>query len=431
MLRKSRSASSRASTRKLQSTVVVDSDEEKENHPVTFSLANVSLDTTIECNESATGTYGCFFTPDESAWNNIVNYARDGLIVHSIIMEPDNRTIIEVRTDMRDWVSYMQNHGHPLGLKVFKSSRSAWVDEMRESNTIYGVLGEAYTTHVPFKSHGRDVIGFRLQVKEGLPLFDMRYKTKDPAKTHVRRELFVIPALACQESLSTWRPPPPTSGSRSRTGSLSTRTSSISLFEITDMVFDALNRLHDGGFAHMDIKPANIVYCPNTSPCVKLIDFGMAISIGPGASLKSKGNTPMFASPVLLKMDDTLPNDYHYNDAMIDGAIARLRDAHMGSYASTRRPTHADDLREIYKKHDMWGATLSMIYVYYRGFKIAGYMPEQLEAWVSRMEAAVMFTGAPQKRARSRSSATSSPPTKRVRELTFMRGGNKKPSKKA
>lgn len=197
------------------------------------------------------------------------------------------------------------------------------------------------------------------------------------------------------------------------------------------MVFDALNKLHEGGFAHMDIKPANIVYCPNTSPCVKLIDFGMAISIGPDASLKPRGNTIMFASPVLLKMDDTRPDDYHYNDAWIDATIARLRNAHMESYDSTRRPTHADDLREIYKKHDMWGATLSMIYVYHRGFRTAGYTPEQLEAWVSRMEAAVMFTGAPQKRPRSRSTSTSSPPTKRVRELTFMRGGNKKPSKKA
>jgi hypothetical protein len=411
-------------TAKLPTTTVLDSDDEEEDYPepIHLSLANVSLDTTIECNETMTGTYGCFFTPDQIAWKKIVNYQPGGLSVYASMIEPD-KSRIEVKIDMNDWVTYMQNHGTPLGLKVFKSSRSAWVDEMRESLAIYSVLGQRYTTNVPVRAHGRDVIGFRLQVNDGRPLFDVRFKTEQ-TNNPIRNELFVIPALACQESLSSWRPPAPRHSSRASSTSASTSTTP-SLFEMTDMVFDALETLHKGGFAHMDVKPANIVYCPNTSPCVKLIDFGMAISIGPGAALKSKGCSPMFASPLLPNINGIKSVDYHYRDAWITGIIARLRNAHMESYTSTRRPTHDDDLREIYKKHDMWGATLSMIYVYYNGYSTAGYTPEQLEAWVSGMERAVSFTGAPQKRSRSSNGSSRSRSMKRVKETVG--GGKNKP----
>jgi serine/threonine protein kinase len=47
----------------------------------------------------------------------------------------------------------------------------------------------------------------------------------------------------------------------------------------------ALHALHEGGIAHRDIKPANIMLVQEPSPRAVLLDFGIARSLDPGATM--------------------------------------------------------------------------------------------------------------------------------------------------
>jgi len=84
---------------------------------------------------------------------------------------------------------------------------------------------------------------------------------------------------------------------------------------ITDRILNALLYLHHHGVIHGDIKPQNVIIQPNTHSVV-LVDFGLAM-VKPGASAKSIGYTPVFASPEQIAGKTLLPASDYYSTGML------------------------------------------------------------------------------------------------------------------
>jgi len=83
---------------------------------------------------------------------------------------------------------------------------------------------------------------------------------------------------------------------------------------ITDRMLNALKYLHFHGVIHGDVKPGNVIIQPD-SHMVVLVDYGLSL-IRPSRKSKSKGYTPMFASPEQERGLSLLPESDLYSLGM-------------------------------------------------------------------------------------------------------------------
>ncbi len=49
-------------------------------------------------------------------------------------------------------------------------------------------------------------------------------------------------------------------------------------FSVSIALTQVIGKIHERGITHCDINPSNIIYCESGSPCIELIDFGLAVS---------------------------------------------------------------------------------------------------------------------------------------------------------
>lgn len=79
------------------------------------------------------------------------------------------------------------------------------------------------------------------------------------------------------------------------------RLTEIEVLCVMKQVFDALKFMHDSGFAHLDIKPANLVYQHslayprNLKGPIRIIDFGLAESVI--NKIRGARGTPIYSAP--------------------------------------------------------------------------------------------------------------------------------------
>lgn len=83
---------------------------------------------------------------------------------------------------------------------------------------------------------------------------------------------------------------------------------SLSEEEATQFIKQILNGvqyLHSKGIAHFDLKPENIMLLDRSVPLprIKLIDFGLAHKIEPGADFKNIFGTPEFVAPEIVNYE--------------------------------------------------------------------------------------------------------------------------------
>ena len=70
--------------------------------------------------------------------------------------------------------------------------------------------------------------------------------------------------------------------------------------ELFSQLVEALRMIHDNGFCHRDVKPENVIVCPDGN--LKLIDFGLAKGV---ESAKTRAiGTPDYMAPELLTKSD-------------------------------------------------------------------------------------------------------------------------------
>lgn len=86
------------------------------------------------------------------------------------------------------------------------------------------------------------------------------------------------------------------------------RTGALTLAATTDIVRQvarALTRVHAVGVVHRDVKPENVFLTdqPNGRPLVKLIDFGIADSVGPNGAIGTDvvAGTPEYMAPEIVQ----------------------------------------------------------------------------------------------------------------------------------
>ena len=66
---------------------------------------------------------------------------------------------------------------------------------------------------------------------------------------------------------------------------------------------EALDYLHQNGYAHRDLKPENFLLCKSFIPnkyLLKLADFGLAKKVSNDTQLKTFVGTPVYLAPELL-----------------------------------------------------------------------------------------------------------------------------------
>jgi len=72
---------------------------------------------------------------------------------------------------------------------------------------------------------------------------------------------------------------------------------------IMAQLFSALAYCHDNRIVHRDLKPENVLFASKDPKDfrIKLIDFGTAEHLKPGAKLKEKIGTPYYIAPEVIK----------------------------------------------------------------------------------------------------------------------------------
>ncbi|XP_037539608.1 death-associated protein kinase 2 [Nematolebias whitei] len=70
-------------------------------------------------------------------------------------------------------------------------------------------------------------------------------------------------------------------------------------------ILDGVHHIHSKGIAHFDLKPENIMLLDRSVllPRIKIIDFGLAHKIVPGADFKNIFGTPEFVAPEIVNYE--------------------------------------------------------------------------------------------------------------------------------
>ncbi|XP_078393987.1 death-associated protein kinase 2-like [Cetorhinus maximus] len=79
--------------------------------------------------------------------------------------------------------------------------------------------------------------------------------------------------------------------------------------EFIQQILQALGYLHSKSIAHLDLKPENIMLRDKEAPKphIKLIDFGLAQKIEPGAEFRSLCGTPQYIAPEIINYEPLGP----------------------------------------------------------------------------------------------------------------------------
>ena len=84
----------------------------------------------------------------------------------------------------------------------------------------------------------------------------------------------------------------------------------------------ALDALHEAGFVHCDVKPANLLRAVGDAPGIKLIDFNVALPIGADTGGQFTGSPPYMA-PELWRGDPVSPStDVYALGAMVASLLS-------------------------------------------------------------------------------------------------------------
>lgn len=83
------------------------------------------------------------------------------------------------------------------------------------------------------------------------------------------------------------------------------RRAALPIAELIDYVIqacEAIAEAHAAGIIHRDLKPANLFLTrrPNGTPCIKVLDFGISKTVGPGKGLDVTNTTDMVGSPFYM-----------------------------------------------------------------------------------------------------------------------------------
>lgn len=71
--------------------------------------------------------------------------------------------------------------------------------------------------------------------------------------------------------------------------------------QIAHQLATAIYYLHSFGIAHRDLKPENILMvCPDENSDIKIVDFGLSKTFGPGETCKEPFGTLCYVAPEIL-----------------------------------------------------------------------------------------------------------------------------------
>jgi len=71
-------------------------------------------------------------------------------------------------------------------------------------------------------------------------------------------------------------------------------------------LFNGLKYLHKLNIVHRDIKLENLMYCPESSSQIKIVDMGFAVKCEKGEKISGLTGSPSYVAPEILK---SLPYD--------------------------------------------------------------------------------------------------------------------------
>ena len=220
------------------------------------------------------GTFGCFLKPTELAWLNHIGR----FMVEKITQPQAGPAQFTHLADLTPrWLAYMATQG----VKILKpdTRRESWRKDIIGSAAAYAALSHKYTTLRPFAS----AFGFRLTCRGHTHKLRVAYhRHKKPVIMEVE-ELYLFPQLSCMLDLHALTFPMLVRADKTQPllpnpHYVHDIRQFLPLFkEIGTCLQLALTALHKKGYAHCDLKPANVVFCASqpAGERIKLIDFGL------------------------------------------------------------------------------------------------------------------------------------------------------------
>jgi serine/threonine protein kinase len=189
----------------------------------------------------------------------------------------ETRMIRLTAAEIIDWQTFIQG----MGFKVLKpeTQDKTWIADIEGSHAAYAALTDKYTTLRPF--HG--CFAFRLGCYPSHQLRIAYRYHKQPVISEVR-QLFLFPQLACGtdlQSITYGTLPQGADKTQPRQPNWNyiadMRQFMPMYMEMVECLTLALTALHSTGYAHCDIKAANVVFCEDqpAGARFKLIDFGI------------------------------------------------------------------------------------------------------------------------------------------------------------
>lgn len=273
------------------------------------------------------GTYGCFICPKD-----IPGLLYMMSMPQSIIVKKHDDTIVRTLP----FIQYLLNNS--VCLKVFKRGITAKQDYDKEYESMQhmrNVLNEMFITHTTFRTYDEEV-GFTMSFTDNIKV------NVDGVKIDVVHVLLLQTCASDLKGLTY-----------------------INANELLHNIVPVLEKLHNAEYYAYDIKPQNIVYCPNDTIKYKLIDVGMCKDVS--LMYRCRG-TIFYKLRWLLQKESyadlvrNAPLDEETRAQWIE-LMHSIRVAWLGHYNDLKALMKEKevDMHEVYKASDYYALILTMV----------------------------------------------------------------------
>lgn len=237
---------------------------------LSLCTSNAVEDSCIRLQCAATGGSACLVDVTTGLLQALMNHMQQ-IVVKSVRYDVDKQRMVyeELRLSaVEALLNALGEQRQDVCFKAFVKAPIAHKEEVQNIYRLKTILKEAFNTHTTYREIG-GAYAFEITAAAGTKL------TFKVDNVELKPGAYIILNQRCQRSIENDRVPAAV---------------------LMEDIMVVLRKMHGAGYAHMDVKPQNIVYCENDAVKYKLIDYeGMQ----PTTNNNGVNASSLYYSPIL------------------------------------------------------------------------------------------------------------------------------------